>query len=93
VAVLVIARDLLIVIVSLILYLALGVTAFPPTRISKLTTAVQVLAVVLVLAAGMTPALEQVAAFVVYAVAALTVASGLYYIGRVNRLAAARESG
>lgn len=93
VSVLVIARDLLIVIVSLILYLAVGVRRFPPTWISKITTAVQVLAVVLVLAAALATELELAAAFLLYLAAGLTVASGLYYILRVNRLAAAREGG
>jgi cardiolipin synthase len=93
VAVLVIARDLLIVIVSLILYLALGVTRFPPTAISKVTTGVQVVAVVLVLGAGTLPALELPAAFFVYLAAGLTVASGLYYIVRTNRMAAAARDG
>ena len=93
VAVLVIARDVGIVIVSLILYLALGLKGFSPAMISKATTAVQVLAVLAVLAAGMEPALEPGAAFLVYLAAGLTVVSGLYYVLRANRMVAARESG
>ncbi len=92
VAVLVISRDVVIVVVSLVLYLAVGVKRFPPATISKATTAVQVLAVLLTLVAGVAPRLEIVQQFLVYLAAALTVASGLNYILRANRLAGSREA-
>lgn len=90
VTVLVIARDVVIVVVSGVLYLALGIRRFTPARISKLTTAVQVATIVLVLLAGMTPRLEVAALAAVYLVAALTVASGLNYVFLANRMAAAK---
>jgi cardiolipin synthase (CMP-forming) len=88
VTVLVIARDLLIVAMALILYLAAGVRRFPPSVLSKITTVVQVTALVLVLvsAPALWPKLEPVASALVYGVALLTVASGLDYIVRASRL-------
>ncbi|HEX4955644.1 MAG TPA: CDP-alcohol phosphatidyltransferase family protein [Thermoanaerobaculia bacterium] len=86
VTVLVIARDVVIVIVSLVFYLALGVTKFPPAAISKVTTAAQVVAVLLVLLAGVVPSLETASLLSLYLVAGLTIASGLFYIARSNRM-------
>jgi cardiolipin synthase len=86
VTVLVLARDLLIVVMALILYLAAGVRRFPPSVLSKITTLVQVTAVALVLVSALWPPLEPVASTLVYAVALLTVASGLDYIVRASRL-------
>ncbi len=91
VTVLVIARDVLIVIMALVLYLAQGVRRFPPSVLSKVTTVVQVTAVVVVLLSGLIKDLEPVALAVVYLVAGLTVASGLDYILRSNRLVAEKE--
>jgi cardiolipin synthase len=86
VTVLVIARDVLLVSVALVLHLALGVKTFPPTVLSKITTVVQVTAVVLVLFSALFASLESVALGAMYLVGALTLASGLDYIIRVNRL-------
>lgn len=91
VAVLVIARDVVIVIVSLVFYLAAGVKSFPPARISKLTTVVQVVAVLVTLIAGVAPALTLASQTLLYLAAGLTVASGLNYVLRANRLAEAGE--
>jgi cardiolipin synthase (CMP-forming) len=90
VTVLVIARDVVIVVVSVVLYLALEIQRFPPAKISKVTTAVQVITVLLVLVAGMSARFEMAALTACYLVAALTVASGLNYIYLANRLAAAK---
>lgn len=92
ITVLVIARDVVIVLVSVVLYLAVGVTRFPPAKISKATTAVQVFAVLLVLCAGVFPSVAPAARWVLYLVAALTVASGLNYIYLANRMVGARGS-
>jgi cardiolipin synthase (CMP-forming) len=89
VTVLVIARDLIIVIVALIFYLALGQRRFSPTLLSKVNTTVQVVAAVAVLASGVWEALEQPAERAAYAVALTTVASGVDYIIRASRMAAA----
>jgi cardiolipin synthase len=89
VTVLVIARDLIIVIVALMFYLALGQRRFSPTLLSKVNTTVQVVAAVAVLASGVWRALEQPAEWAAYAVALTTVASGIDYIIRASRMAAA----
>ncbi len=99
VTILVISRDLLIVIVALVLYLALGVRNFPPTVISKVTTVVQVATVVVVLLAGIAAkealrlavALDFLADFFIYLTAALTLASGLYYVYRSSSLVGDRD--
>jgi cardiolipin synthase len=86
VTVLVLSRDLLIVVMALIMYLAAGVRRFPPSVLSKVNTVIQVAAVVLVLISALWPALEPVASALVYGVALLTLASGLDYILRASRL-------
>jgi cardiolipin synthase (CMP-forming) len=89
VTILVIARDVLLVAVALVMYLALGVKKFPPTVLSKVNTVFQVLAVALVLVAGTFPTLRSIeltADTCLFLVAGLTVASGLDYVYRVSRL-------
>lgn len=86
VTILVIARDVLLVIVALVLYLAAGVRRFPPSALSKVTTIVQIGSVVMVLLTGVWPEVDSTALFLLYAVAALTLASGLHYVWRANRL-------
>jgi cardiolipin synthase len=89
VTILVIARDVLLVSVALVMYLALGVKKFPPTVLSKINTVFQVLAVVLVLVSGTFPTLRSIelaADTCLFLVAGLTVASGLDYVYRVSRL-------
>ncbi|HYG65568.1 MAG TPA: CDP-alcohol phosphatidyltransferase family protein [Thermoanaerobaculia bacterium] len=90
ITVLVIARDVLLVIVALVMYLAVGVRSFPPTILGKITTVSQVAAVVLVLLAGPFPNVETVALGVLYLMTGLTVASGLNYVFRSNRLIESR---
>ena len=85
VTVLVIARDVLMVAVALILYLAAGVKKFPPTVLGKINTVLQVVAVVLVLFSALLPRLEPVTEWTLIAVAGLTVVSGLNYVYRVSR--------
>lgn len=85
---LVLARDALLVIMGLILYLAAGVRRFPVTMLSKVTTFFQVGAVGLVLLSppGLVPGVASVARVCLYAVGVLTLASGLDYVYRMNRL-------
>lgn len=90
VSALVIARDIVIVVVALLMYLAGGVSRFPPSPISKLNTLAQVTAVLLVLASGVMPRVETAAMISVFVVAVLTVTSGVDYIVRANRKAAQR---
>lgn len=83
ITILVIARDVLIVAVALVLYLAAGIKKFPPSFLSKVNTAFQLVAVVLVLVSGVFPeqrSIELAAVTTLYLVAGLTIASGLHYI-------------
>ncbi len=88
VTVLVLARDFLILVIALVLSLALGVTSFPPTRISKVNTVAQIAGVILVLLTGLSSAVVVPATVCIYLVAALTLLSGFDYIYRANRMAA-----
>ncbi len=83
---LVITRDVVIVAVALILYLAQGVSRFPPTPLSKLNTGTQVGAVILVLLSARWSELEISATIAVYLVALFTLGSGIEYIYRANRM-------
>lgn len=86
VTVVVIARDVLLVVVALVLYLAAGVRRFPPSALSKITTLFQIGAIVVVLLAGARPEVETAALVLMYLVAGLTLVSGLDYVWRANRL-------
>lgn len=87
VTILVLARDVLIVVAAFSLSMAHGMKSFPPAPIGKVTTVMQVAAVALVLVHLVWPGepLRTVAAAAVYAVAVLTVVSGLYYVRIVDR--------
>jgi len=87
---LVLTRDVVVVVVVMVFYLALAVRSFPPSWLSKTNTAAQITTVILVLASGMTPYALPVARFAVYFVAVSTLASGIDYVLRANRLAAHR---
>jgi cardiolipin synthase (CMP-forming) len=86
VTVLVLARDLLILVMALVMYLAAGVRRFPPSTLSKINTVVQVAAVVLVLVSALWARLELIATTLVYTVAVLTLLSGLDYVVHYERL-------
>jgi len=88
VTVLVIARDILIVAVALVLYLALGITRFRPSWLSKVNTGAQLAGAILALGSGVMPSLRPVVPYAALTVATLTVASGLDYIRRVARMSA-----
>lgn len=92
VTVLVLARDVLIVIVALVLYLAVGIKRFPPSWVGKLSTVFQVVAVGLVLLSGVFRDAEPAALVCLYAVGGLTLASGLHYVIRANRLMGEEKS-
>lgn len=94
VTVLVIARDVVLVVVALILYLAAGVRSFPPSVLSKINTVLQVVTVVLVLLSGTFSQIRWIdftADTAIYLVAALTLASALDYLIRINRLQPAQK--
>ncbi len=90
VSALVIGRDVVIVVVALLLYLASGVSRFPPSILSKVNTVVQVATVIVVLLSGVDERLEVPAMVAAYAVAALTLASGIDYLLHANRMAGAK---
>jgi cardiolipin synthase len=85
ITVLVIARDVLILVMALILYLAAAIRPLRPSVLSKINTSVQVAAVVVVLVSALLPHLEPLATTLLYLVAVLTVSSGLDYVYRVSR--------
>ena len=87
---LVITRDVVIVVVALILYVAGGINRFPPTWISKVNTATQVSAVILVLMSGVVTDFEIAATVAVYTVAGLTLLSGIDYIRQASRMSTQR---
>ncbi len=91
VTVLVIARDLIIVAMALVMYLALGHKRFPPTALSKVNTTVQVVTAIGVLASAVWVGLIPLVVWLPYLAALTTVASGISYILIVNRVAAAER--
>ena len=88
---LVITRDVVIVVVALVMHLAVGISRFPPSPLSKINTAAQLLAIVGVLLSSRSSVFEAIAGFLVLLVAVLTIGSGIEYIYRANRMAAQRE--
>jgi cardiolipin synthase len=90
VSALVITRDVVIVVMALILYVAGGINRFPPTWISKVNTATQVAAVILVLLSGVEPGVESAATVAVFAVAGLTLLSGVDYLRRAGQMSTPR---
>ncbi len=77
--VMVITRDVCIVLIALVIYLALGISKFSPSRISKWNTVFQISAVVAVLLTGVSSRFDLVAVGLLYVMVVLTVASGLEY--------------
>ncbi len=88
---LVITRDVVIVVVALVLHLAVGISRFPPSPLSKINTAAQLVTIIAVLLSSRSPLLEATAGFLVLLVAVLTLGSGIEYIYRANRMAAQRN--
>ena len=88
VTLLVIARDLIIVIFALVTYLALGLTRFRPTWISKVNTTVQVVVAILVLTSAVWPWLVPLAEWSIYAVVLTTLGSAAGYFPVAARMMA-----
>src|ERR1051325_3981546 len=76
VTVLVIARDLIIVTIALVLYVAIGMRKFQPRPISKVNTIVQVVTAIGILASAVWRELIPLVWWLPYAAAATTVLSG-----------------
>jgi cardiolipin synthase len=85
-AILVVARDVIIVVVSLSLFLATEVRKFPPSRLSKWNTGVEMVAGALFLLANVWAGVpEPLLDFAVFVTGSLIVASGIGYILRMRR--------
>lgn len=91
VTVLVLARDILILVIALVLWMALDLSKFTPTKVSKVNTVFQVVGVILVLLTGVSTIFVVPATICIYLVAGLTVLSGLDYIYRANRMVATSD--
>jgi cardiolipin synthase len=86
VTVLVLARDILILVIALVLWLALGVSKFKPTKLSKVNTVAQVAGILLVLLSGVYPDMATPATVCIYLVGGLTLLSGCDYLYRTNQM-------
>jgi cardiolipin synthase len=79
--ILVLARDVVILATALVILLVVGPRTFPPSLFGKITTVLQILLVLVAVAAAAfpSPALQETQHGLVYAVAAATVVSGVHY--------------
>lgn len=93
ITILVIARDVLILVIALVLYLAAGISRFKPTGLSKVNTAAQIVTVILVLLTALVPHLDRVAVLSLYVVAALTGLSGIDYLRLAGRMSGGTGNG
>lgn len=80
--VLTIFRDVLILVVALVMYLALGIRDFPPSILGKLTTFSEVCTIVAILLVNVDALPVAVARVFFWVVLVLTLASGFHYIWR-----------
>jgi cardiolipin synthase len=81
--VLTIFRDVFILVICLVLFLALGIRSFPPSILGKLTTFLEIATVTAILLVNVRRIDPVVATVCMWLVAAFTVASGLHYSWRV----------
>lgn len=81
--VLTISRDVAILVVALVMFLALDVRAFPPSPLGKATTFLEIATVVAILLANVTNFPTLVARVGFDLVAAATIGSGVHYTWRV----------
>ncbi len=84
-AVLVISRDVVIVLISIVLNMTLDIKKFTPTMLGKTTTCFQIIYVLAVLVQNVHEIHPLFTAVFTWIVAALTVASGVHYLMRVPR--------
>jgi cardiolipin synthase len=85
--ILVLARDVVILAMAAVILLVVGPRTFPPSLVGKLTTFLQLMLVLLAVAAAAlhSPPLHQAQRWLVYAVATVTVISGVNYSVTVAR--------
>lgn len=82
-----ISRDVFISLISLVMYMTLGQTRFPPSMLGKLTTTVQLVTVILILLGNyMGQQLVVTVPVMVWLSLAVTVTSGFHYIYLATRL-------
>ena len=86
VTVIVLSRDILILVIALVLWLALDVSKFTPTKLSKVNTVAQVIGVLLVLLSGIFEQMAVPAIVCIYLVGGLTFLSGCDYLYRTNQM-------
>jgi cardiolipin synthase len=89
--ILTISRDVLIVAVALILYLATGMTSFPPTALGKLTAGCESLTIGLFLLFNALGRWAPLLEFMIWGTLALTLLSGFNYLWRTVRALRAGE--
>ncbi|HET9481915.1 MAG TPA: CDP-alcohol phosphatidyltransferase family protein [Candidatus Polarisedimenticolia bacterium] len=88
VVIITISRDVFISLISMVMYMTLGQTKFPPSLMGKLTTTIQILTVaVLLLGNYLQRELTVLAPTLVWASLAMTVASGFHYIYLATHMA------
>ncbi len=75
-----ISRDVFISLISLVMYMTLGQTRFPPSFLGKLTTTTQVLTVALVLLLNLLERTSLLVDVMVWMSLAMTLVSGFHYI-------------
>lgn len=84
--ILIISRDVAIVLTVAVINLAIGRRTFPPSMLGKLATAVYILTCLVYLLANYFGADAGVVQIWVYLALAVTLLSGLHYVGRVRRI-------
>ena len=78
--VIVITRDVIILVGFLVMFLTSYHPKINPSLLSKLTTALQIVTILLALMAGSSPALKQLSMIAIYGTAVITILSGSHYI-------------
>ena len=78
--VIVITRDVIILVGFLVMLLTSYHPKINPSLLSKITTAFQILTIVLVLFTGYYPAFKQISIIAIYGTAVMTILSGAHYI-------------
>ena len=78
--VIVITRDVIILVGFLVMWLTNYHPEINPSLLSKMTTAFQIITILLVLMIGYSPTFQQLSVIAIYSTAILTILSGLHYI-------------
>jgi len=84
--VIVITRDVIILVGFLVMWLTNYHPEINPSLLSKMTTAFQIITILLVLMIGYSSTFQQLSVIAIYATAILTILSGLHYIYKATRI-------